>query len=140
MPRFARAHLAAPQSAGSSVELPLPQIERQVIIPSLIFITSDQIPDASMMVAISHNLSIADPANMSFIDDASIWIFVPVLTSAGFIIDMRGFGIELGGPQRLVARNEDNATRNFHLLMWYDTKEVRSIEWAAIVRRTSYED
>lgn len=143
MLRVARANLLIPSTSGIGIELQLPQIERQLILPQYVQFSFEIQFTAYVALGLSHQKDHEGPvATFDIPGDESVWVYdsyeaqSPITTK----IDLRGFEFELGGSQAFIGFNGLGTQRQAWCMMWYETKMIGSIaDWAAIVASSSYE-
>ncbi len=129
------------------VEIPLPQIEGLVIIPTFISFLR-QLPDqggGDTHVGISHNRDFPVPSISTPVEDIyiheSIWVAHAFDDGqSSYHRELESQEILLAGPQAFVYLNGVNAERDIAVILTYETRRINLIQWAAIASNTSYED
>jgi len=131
-----------PQNTTRNQTMQLPSIEGQIIIPKYVDFGVD-ILDAGedQAVSLSHWLDHPPPVSASdMFDDETVWLWHNYDGAGAVHIDLTSLEIKLAGPQVCLFWNGVSATRVYGISMWYDTITVPLIEWANLMRITSFED
>ena len=137
---------SVPANEGIVVELPLPQIEGLIIIPTFVsFLRNLNDSAADVHVGLAHNRDFVVPTigdavgTLYSLDD--VWLAHGFDDGGGsYHRDLRGEEMELAGPQSFVVLNGVNNAREYAVVMSFTTKRIGLNEWAAIATRTSFED
>lgn len=143
MLRTARANHTQATGGGGSSPLYLPQLEGRVIVPQYVQLGISGDPAATVGIALSYNRDwIPEPDALgTIIKDPSIWVFDHFDVAGAELakrIDLRGYEIELGGPQSLCCYNVSGNNVEIYAHLWYEIKMVGDLHWADVARRTSY--
>ena len=142
--RVARSLEQIANATGAVRELPLPQIEGLLILPRVITFGVDLMTGANRLACgLSYNRDVTAPAiSADIMAEQSVWLFNVFSLNGNHTLhlDVRNLELELAGPQAFVMFNGEASARTLAVIMWYDTKQVAEIEWAAVANRTSYED
>ena len=142
--RISQAQQRVANGVAGVTELPLPMLEGVVIVPKALLFTYGVAAPANAAMGLSHWRDHTGWTNThsSVQQDITAWIRRSFGTRdvAYWEADPRAIEIELAGPQSFLVFNSDGATEDFACTMWYDVKRVSSITWAALARRTSFED
>jgi len=141
--RLARQTITVANNAGAVERLELPFIERQIIIPQFFQFTLGGVPPATFLtIAVSHDLDSPIPTSgfTLILENPDVWIHH--IWGANEVVtverDLRGYELELAGPQMLVAeQGASGAAIEVHCKLWYATRDVSLQEWSAVARRTT---
>ena len=131
-------------AGASNVELALPRIEGQLIVPRFVTFQASSVNAGVdvMHVELSHylNRSSNNGSDIGNMFDESTWLthhFGPEHTVRYGMLDT---GIVLAGPQLFCVYSSNGNQRGFMCTMLYETRTVAPIVWAAVAGNTSYED
>lgn len=140
--RLGKVQLLANASSGAVIELPLPSVEGQIIIPRWITF-SGQRHDTGEDIAmgLSYYLNEAVPTSTAdLLGRPNVWLF-HTFDAPTQHWDLGGEEVFLlGGSQAFLYFNGVAAGLQATCMMYYHTATIPLIEWAAITRSTSFED
>jgi len=142
MTRRARAIVTVAAGLGGNVELTLPQIDGQLHYPVRIQVVVDPIVSGEDVVcSLNHR---RDPSvassSLDVFDDVGVWAIFGMSEQANHFRQYTSREFPLGGPQTFRVWNGGAATKNFVVIMEYETRKVNVIQWANEVVRTSFEE
>lgn len=130
--------------SGTVGALELPMIEGQAIVPKWLVVGLEQIDiGTATVVALNHNRSAAAPVSAAAVpgDDPAAWWWHSFDNSRGSqLYDMRDLDYWLAGSQSIQFWNGIGGARTLTIELWYETRGVPALEWAALAQATSFED
>lgn len=140
--RIARAQVAIGAGTGAGVDLVLPAIEGQLIVPIRILLSLDfQTQGDAVIAGLSYQTDHPNPQAVSdLMEDPTVWHYATFDGGSLQDADLEPLKIDLAGPQRVLAFNEGAAARILGVLLYYNTRPVPEIQWANVKNRTSFEE
>ena len=142
--RVARARINnAGGSSGLTGVLNLPSLEQVALVPIRMQIRMD-VADADLKHSLGISYYLDGAAWSSAVDgyeDPNFW-FVHSFggNDPNEVIDFPEEGFDLAGPQLVNTYSDAAGARVFGVTLWYYTKMMGALQWAALKTRTSFED
>lgn len=141
--RIARVGSNVSSGAAENHPLKLPNIEGILIVPLLV-IFQCQFPfethDVGIWLNHQRDAALLTDIQQDVYNDPLNWLGVTFGGEPTVSYDLRGYEVEIAGPQTVKMWNGSSASSGMACTMWYETRKIELLRWANIAQRTSFEE